>query len=416
MYVFLIKIKLNNTILKFVILLIAVHPVFTSSVVWIPARNDTLLAVFMYTSFIFFIDYLETKSTKDMLLYILFLMLSLLTKESAILTLFLYVSFVWCFGYKLTKKEILTNVLIFIPMISIYIYLRSIAVSGDNISYYLTQTAVIAKNTLVGSIIYLYQFVIPDVHVMLYNVALHFFHFIVVILILFLCCFGLYKNFISKKVFLWCVSVFILLVFPTSFLTDEYIILNHRLVAVIPAIIIVVVCFIDKIMMSKNTRISLFVFFIALFSLYVSKSFSFENNYREKNIYWINSYKDAPDCHATAYWIGRLYFENGELTKAKEFFIRANKLKSIYLSDLALIYYYEGNYNEAEELYNKSLESGINKAQCYRNLSVIYLKRDNDTNKAIEYAKLAVREEPYDDGYKQYLWNLQKLTDEKVNI
>ena len=74
---------------------------------------------------------------------------------------------------------------------------------------------------------------------------------------------------------------------------------------------------------------------------------------------------------------------------------------------MALIYYLEGNIDKAEELYNKSIEYGINKAQCYRNLSVIYLKRDNDINKATEYAKLAVKEEPYDDGYKQYL---QKLT------
>ena len=87
-----------------------------------------------------------------------------------------------------------------------------------------------------------------------------------------------------------------------------------------------------------------------------------------------------------------------------------------YVSDLALIYYYEGNYNKAKELYNESIEFGINKAQCYRNLSVICLKIDNDTNKAIEYARLAVMEEPYDDGYKQYLLNLQKMIDEKNNI
>ncbi len=59
---------------------------------------------------------------------------------------------------------------------------------------------------------------------------------------------------------------------------------------------------------------------------------------------------------------------------------------------------------------------GIKKAQCYRNLSVIYFKIDNETNKAVEYAKLAVKEEPYDDGYKQYLLNLQKMIDEKNNI
>ena len=69
--------------------------------------------------------------------------------------------------------------------------------------------------------------------------------------------------------------------------------------------------------------------------------------------------------------------------------------------------------DKAEELYNKSIECGINKAQCYRNLSVIYLKRDKNIKKAIEYAELAVQHDPYDVYYKDYL---EKLADEKNNI
>ena len=61
MYIFLSKLNLNKTILKFLIILIAVHPIFTSTVVWIPARNDTLLAIFMFLSLIFFIRYLKNK-------------------------------------------------------------------------------------------------------------------------------------------------------------------------------------------------------------------------------------------------------------------------------------------------------------------------------------------------------------------
>ena len=104
MYVFLSKLNLNKTILKLLIILFSVHPILTSSVVWIPARNDTLLAIFVFLSFIFFIKYLETNKTKNLILYILFWIISLFTKETAILFLFLYPLFLYCLIITLIKK------------------------------------------------------------------------------------------------------------------------------------------------------------------------------------------------------------------------------------------------------------------------------------------------------------------------
>ena len=45
-YLFCVELKLNSTITKFVLLIIAVHPMLTSIVVWIPGRNDSLLTLF----------------------------------------------------------------------------------------------------------------------------------------------------------------------------------------------------------------------------------------------------------------------------------------------------------------------------------------------------------------------------------
>ncbi|MCR4663409.1 MAG: hypothetical protein K5622_05955, partial [Endomicrobiaceae bacterium] len=127
LYIFLSELKLNKNILKFLILLISVHPVLTSSAVWIPVRNDTLLSVFVFLSFIFFIKYLENNSIKNLILYVLFFLTALFTKETALLVLFLYPIFVICFDYKLDRKEIYKNILIFIPVLIIYFYLRSVS-------------------------------------------------------------------------------------------------------------------------------------------------------------------------------------------------------------------------------------------------------------------------------------------------
>ena len=45
-------------------LIFTVHPVLTQAVVWIPGRTDSLLGVFVLTSFIFFLNFLKTKIGK----------------------------------------------------------------------------------------------------------------------------------------------------------------------------------------------------------------------------------------------------------------------------------------------------------------------------------------------------------------
>ena len=53
--------NIRNGILKCLIILFALHPIFASVPTWLPARNDSLLTVFFIFSLIFFVDYLKTK-------------------------------------------------------------------------------------------------------------------------------------------------------------------------------------------------------------------------------------------------------------------------------------------------------------------------------------------------------------------
>jgi len=78
--------KLNVKDLHAFILCIifAIHPVLSEAVAWIPGRNDTLLAIFTLSFFIFSIDYTETGKAKHLLLSTLFLILAFFTKETAI--------------------------------------------------------------------------------------------------------------------------------------------------------------------------------------------------------------------------------------------------------------------------------------------------------------------------------------------
>lgn len=66
-------------------LLYCVHPLFISSVAWVPARGDLLLTFFALLSFGFLIDYLNTKSHTRLFLHLFTFTLALFCKETAAL-------------------------------------------------------------------------------------------------------------------------------------------------------------------------------------------------------------------------------------------------------------------------------------------------------------------------------------------
>ena len=315
-----------------------------------------------------------------------------------------------CFNYRLNKKETIVNILIFISIFIIYFYFRKISVFALSFEQYLYNLNIYIKNIFNGIMLYVSIFLCPDyIPLVLNNIKINLKDIFIFTISISSLIYILYKNFIDKKIIIFGLFWFVLFLFPT-FLLKQYVYFNHRLIVPIVGIIIILTAFIDNIIKNKKlTKKFLIILFCFLFVVFYFISFKHENNYKNKYIYWNRAYVDSPSYHVTLYCLSRLYFEKGDFEVAKKILydiLNINKVNN-YISDLALIYYYEGNMDKAEELYNKSIEYGINKAQCYRNLSTIYLKRDNNLNKAIEYAKLAVQEDSYDDGYKQYLNTLE---------
>jgi tetratricopeptide (TPR) repeat protein len=62
----------------------AVHPALAQAVAWIPGRNDTLLAVFVFASFHAFVRWLDTREARFAALHLAAWTLALFTKETAI--------------------------------------------------------------------------------------------------------------------------------------------------------------------------------------------------------------------------------------------------------------------------------------------------------------------------------------------
>ncbi len=104
-----------------------VHPINTSAVAWIPGRNDTLLTLFILSSFFFFIRWMETEKTWQFLCHWFLFFFALLTKESAALFPILCLSYgLYVRRENLGRWKIILMIVTYSFATAIWIALRSL--------------------------------------------------------------------------------------------------------------------------------------------------------------------------------------------------------------------------------------------------------------------------------------------------
>jgi protein O-mannosyl-transferase len=87
-------------------LIFLVHPILTQAVAWIPGRNDTLLALFLFPSMIFFLRFLKNQKTVDLIAHFLFYILALFSKETAIVIPVMALLFILLIHKKISRYQI----------------------------------------------------------------------------------------------------------------------------------------------------------------------------------------------------------------------------------------------------------------------------------------------------------------------
>lgn len=102
-YKFLKNFRIKKGIASALSLLFAAHPSASVAVGWIPGRNDLLLAIFAFSSFIMLDRYRRDGEIQSVLRYSLLMSCALFTKESAVMLPFL--CFLWLFICKNTLNS-----------------------------------------------------------------------------------------------------------------------------------------------------------------------------------------------------------------------------------------------------------------------------------------------------------------------
>jgi tetratricopeptide (TPR) repeat protein len=114
-------------------LIYCVHPLFISSVAWIPARGDLLLTLFSLLSFMFFIEFLQNRKLLFLLLNWLAFTIALFCKETAAFLPFIFIIYYFTYSTnkRLEKKQLFIILLYAVSGLCWY-WLRSKATSGAN--------------------------------------------------------------------------------------------------------------------------------------------------------------------------------------------------------------------------------------------------------------------------------------------
>lgn len=416
MYLFLCNFCSSNKILKCIILLCAVHPIFASSIVWIPARNDTLLSVFIFLFLINYINYIKVGKNISFIMSCVFFVFALFTKETAIVVFPMLISLIYCFDFKISKKQILAYIFILVPVLLIYFYLRHIAVASINLNHYIKFANEYLSSMFYGIMLYVkYLFLVYNIPIMMYELQFDVLSLIINIVLFLIVIFLCFFNFINKKIIIFSCLWFVLFLIP-SFAQEYYAWLPHRLIISILPFILILCEILKKVFLFfpflKKYSFYIFSFLLIFFSFC---SFLQSDQYKNSENFWVNSYRCAPNYFLACNGLIDVFLEQKEYQKAYFLLKTINVNKSIELSyrikEVTLDFILYKNINETEKRYLELLKettSYYDIANIFARLSdIYYLKKD--LNKAIEYAEKSLELQPYDKHTLVYLANYYAL-------
>ena len=414
-YLFCMELKLNSIITKFLLLLIAVHPMFSSVVVWIPGRNDSLLTVFFISSFIFFIKYINSQKIKYAVCFCIFFIISLFTKETFILLIPLYFVYLFLYDYKVSKKNLTFLFISVIPFILLFFILRKISVATFEYQYYIANINKFVFYFVKDSCIYFYNFLVPEyTPVILFNATLTLKVILYNCFFMVITFFLLYKKIIPTKIFVFSLCLIFLSIFPT-FLTKENVYLNHRFFLCALGFIMIFISVLDYLVVKINRLKIVFLLFFFVFFISLSFiSYKHADKYRNYETFWVNAFFDSPEYYVTCQHLSKIYASIGNFEEAKYYMEKAMKLKSSFRTfiDYTDFLITTGNLEEAEQaLLKMEKDMTGHKDLLYFPLSEIYYQK-KDYEKAQDYALKAYNIKDYDINYCQ---QLIKIYDETEN-
>ncbi|MFH0969416.1 MAG: tetratricopeptide repeat protein [Patescibacteria group bacterium] len=390
LFVFLVKLNIKKETALLLSLIFSVHPLTAQTVSFIPGRNDSLLAVFVFPALIFFMNFLRNPKRKYYLWHLIFFALALFTKETAaVLPLIcgVYILIFSGIGKIIADRKKYLYLLAGWGSVLLFWFLVRRAVLNNfigNADYHIVPSIIKNLPSLlpaIGKIILPFSLsVFPAMKdmAMIYGT---------ISLILLAIWFILAKNKNYKMIFFgaswFFLFILLTLIKPADTVPDFS---ENRIYLPMFGFIFVFLG-LGKIKFpgasgnkEGNQRVQEnAIFIISLLLIIVFSSVTIYRNkyYKDRLSFWNNAVETSPSFAFNHNNLGAMYYLDKNLNAAEPEFKKAlelNPREKMAHNNLGLIYMDEGNFEKAEEEYNKEIEINPSYDNAYFNRGLLYYK------------------------------------------
>jgi len=347
-----------------------VHPALTQAVAWIPGRTDSLLSVFVLSSFILFLNYREQRNAAGLGGHLFFLILALLTKETAVILPVL------CLFYVLVmERRFDCDLLIFSwgGILAAWGIARKIILSDAlQISPVIAGKSVISNSPAFLS--YIGKVFFPvNLSVLPILEDTKLIYGIVAIVILAILLLMSRRKRVPYVVFGLCwFFLFLLPSLVISFLKHEY----RLYIPMVGCLLLVMeIDFVKDIARRKNRGLAVSLIVISIFSWI---TWQYSSQYQDRFTFWNNAVRTSPHSPLAHRNLGAMYHLEGVLEKAEDEYKKALKLnprEKMVHNNLGLIYMNRNLFQKAEQEYNLEIMINPEYENVYNNFGILYYRQ-----------------------------------------
>lgn len=408
-FLFLKKLRYGPEVSFFLALVFLVHPALAQAVAWVPGRNDSLLAIFVLASFIFFINYLKDRRPANLAWHAFFLALAIFTKETALFALPTLVVYVWLIQKDVRiffQKKILGT--LWIIILAVWFVLRHFALRTDMP----LSLAAMLKSVLVnspGAIQLLGKAFFPvNLSVLpimrdttyIYGVAA-----LVLLAILFFLTRKKRWDYLLFGAFWFAIFLFPAFIRPDPNSVADF--MEHRLYLPIIGLFIFLLELWPLVFWRPDRQKYLWPS-LAVLIVFFALTFRHLAVFHDRLAFWQDAAAHSPDYPLVWRNLGAMYYLDGNMNAAEADFKKALALhptEEMAHNNLGLIYAGRHEYAKAEKEYKAEIADNPYYDAVYYNLGLLYYQ-EGKLNLAAENWRKTININP---GYTDALYDLADL-------
>lgn len=377
-FILLDKILKKKTLAFWLSLIFLVHPVLTQAVAWIPGSNDSLLAIFIIAAFLAWRSFSRQPRLPVLILYGVFFFLALLSKETAAVLPLIGLVYFLTLGRRdrsTISEKFLLLAFSLVPL-AVWWLLRSLVLGQSNISLAHIWTSLISN---LGFAFIIAAKMIWPVHLSVLAVKADspFIYALIIWLLLTLVLMWSHRKRWDYILFgaAW---FFFFLLPPFAVFNQAPYFLEHRLY--LPLIgFLIILAEIDWLKDFNFKKRGSLIIAIALILVLASLTFYYSKNFINRMTFWQTAVADSPHSPLAQKNLAVMYYFNGDYTQAEQhdkLALQLNSQETMVHNNLGVIYMNQGKNAQAAQEFKQELDINPGYPQAEANLRALYYREN----------------------------------------